>query len=229
VVENVQPPPAERVRLTCPECGKGLQVKAEAVGRKAQCPECKAVLLTEPEFVERAKPPAVRTTPRPAPAPETREKSPSEKYCAECGAIIRARASICPECGVSQTDLREREKKYCHECGEVIRAKAEICPKCGVRQTTADYLAPADEDEETPSTNRVAAGILGILLGGLGIHKFILGYSTAGIIMLLVTILTCGVGGIAMWVIGLVEGIIYLTKSERDFYQTYVVRKKEWF
>jgi TM2 domain-containing membrane protein YozV len=77
--------------------------------------------------------------------------------------------------------------------------------------------------------NRVAAGIFGILLGGLGIHKFILGYPTAGIIMLLVTVCSCGWGWLVMGVIGIAEGIIYLTKSDAEFHQMYVARRKEWF
>ena len=76
---------------------------------------------------------------------------------------------------------------------------------------------------------RIAAGICGILLGHLGIHKFILGYTSEGVTMLLVTLLTCGVGGIVMWVIGLVEGISYLTKSDADFVATYITNKKGWF
>ncbi len=68
---------------------------------------------------------------------------------------------------------------------------------------------------------------MGILLGKLGIHKFVLGYTTAGIITLLIS-LTC-VGAPVMWVIGIVEGITYLTKSDEDFYQTYIANKKEWF
>jgi TM2 domain-containing membrane protein YozV len=76
---------------------------------------------------------------------------------------------------------------------------------------------------------KIAAGICGILLGSLGIHKFILGLTTPGLIMLLVTLLTCGVGGIVMGVIGLVEGIIYLTKTDDEFYQMYAVEKKGWF
>jgi hypothetical protein len=67
------------------------------------------------------------------------------------------------------------------------------------------------------------------LLGGLGIHKFILGLTTPGLIMLLVTVLTCGVGGAVMGLIGLVEGIIYLTKSDEEFYQRYIVEKVGWF
>ena len=70
---------------------------------------------------------------------------------------------------------------------------------------------------------------MAIILGSLGIHKFILGYQKEGLIMLLVTILTCGFGGTITSIIGLVEGIIYLTKTDEDFYQTYQVGKKPWF
>ena len=76
---------------------------------------------------------------------------------------------------------------------------------------------------------KIAAGICGILLGGLGIHKFVLGYTTEGIIMLLVTLLTCGFGGIVAGIIGLIEGIIYLTKSDEEFVNTYINSKKGWF
>ncbi len=82
-------------------------------------------------------------------------------------------------------------------------------------------------------SKRVLAGVLGIVLGALGIHKFVLGYTTAGIIMLLVSIiggvLTYGLAASAMHIIGLVEGIMYLTKSDADFIRTYQQGKKEWF
>jgi TM2 domain-containing membrane protein YozV len=85
----------------------------------------------------------------------------------------------------------------------------------------------ADPSQE--ASKRIAAGICAILIGSLGVHKFILGMTKPGLIMLLVSILTCGIGAIPMSIIGLVEGIIYLTKSDADFYQTYIVDKKEWF
>ncbi len=72
---------------------------------------------------------------------------------------------------------------------------------------------------------KVVAGILGILLGGLGIHKFYLGYSKTGAIQLVLGIVTCGAVGI----IGFIEGIIYLTKSDQEFVDTYVNGTKEWF
>lgn len=79
------------------------------------------------------------------------------------------------------------------------------------------------------ASNKIAAGVCGILLGSLGVHKFILGYTGAGLIMLLVTMLTCGVAAFPMHIIGLIEGIIYLTKSDEDFVRTYVEGRREWF
>ena len=76
---------------------------------------------------------------------------------------------------------------------------------------------------------KLAAGILGILLGGLGIHKFVLGYKTEGLIMLLGTILTCGVASMVFTPIGLVEGILYLVKSDEEFVRTYIQNKRGWF
>ena len=78
-------------------------------------------------------------------------------------------------------------------------------------------------------SKRVLAGILGILLGPFGIHKFVLGYTTQGIIMLAITILTFGIGASITYIIGLIEGIIYLTKSDEEFIYTYQTNKKEWF
>jgi TM2 domain-containing membrane protein YozV len=76
---------------------------------------------------------------------------------------------------------------------------------------------------------KVPAAICAILLGALGIHKFILGMNKPGIIMLLISILTCGFGAGIMGIIGLVEGIMYLTKSDEEFYKLYGEQKKEWF
>lgn len=77
--------------------------------------------------------------------------------------------------------------------------------------------------------DKTTAGILAILLGGLGIHKFYLGYKTEGIIMLLVTILTAGIAGVVMEIIGIVEGITYLTMPEEQWQSTYVYGHKGWF
>ena len=81
--------------------------------------------------------------------------------------------------------------------------------------------------------DHVAAGLLAIFLGPLGIHKFYLGYNTAGFIMLAVSIvgglLTLSLAMWVIWVISIIEGILYLTKSQAEFEQMYVLNKREWF
>ncbi|MBK0369468.1 TM2 domain-containing protein [Flavobacterium agrisoli] len=72
---------------------------------------------------------------------------------------------------------------------------------------------------------KIVAGILALLFGTLGVHKFVLGYTKEGIIQLAIGVITCGLAGI----IAFIEGIIYLTKTDEDFYQTYQVNKKPWF
>lgn len=79
------------------------------------------------------------------------------------------------------------------------------------------------------ASKKLAAGLCAILVGAFGVHKFILGYTTEGVIMLLITLLTCGFGAMVTGVIGIVEGIIYLTKSDEEFVRTYVQNKKGWF
>ncbi len=79
------------------------------------------------------------------------------------------------------------------------------------------------------ASKKIPAGICGILLGALGVHKFILGYTKEGLIMLLVTVLTFGFLSPIMGIIGLIEGIIYLTKPDDEFVATYVTGKKGWF
>jgi TM2 domain-containing membrane protein YozV len=76
---------------------------------------------------------------------------------------------------------------------------------------------------------KIAAGICGILLGGFGVHKFILGYTTEGVIMLLVSVLSCLILYPVIHIIGIVEGIVYLTKQDEDFVRTYIQTKKGWF
>ena len=69
------------------------------------------------------------------------------------------------------------------------------------------YGYPPGQD---PRKSRVAAGVLGIVLGGFGVHRFYLGFTTIGVLQIVVTILTCGLGSI--W--GFVEGILYLVSAK---------------
>jgi TM2 domain-containing membrane protein YozV len=88
---------------------------------------------------------------------------------------------------------------------------------------------PAAAVSHPSSSTRIAAGVCGIVLGAFGVHKFILGTPLAGVIMLLLTVLTCGWLAVIPSVIGLIEGIIYLTRSDDQFHAEYVLNKKAWF
>jgi TM2 domain-containing membrane protein YozV len=83
------------------------------------------------------------------------------------------------------------------------------------------------------SNKKLAAGLLGVFFGSFGVHKFVLGYKNAGIIMLVVSlaggVVTCGIATGVMSVIGMIEGIIYLTKSTDEFREMYLDQQKGWF
>ena len=102
------------------------------------------------------------------------------------------------------------DEMYCSSCGSIIKKRAEICIKCGVRVALPSYSGVEPQSVIAFSDrSRLTAGILGVLLGFLGVHSFYLGRVGKGIIQIVVTVLTLGVGG--LW--GFIEGIIILTGS----------------
>lgn len=226
------------IRFACPKCQKSLEVSEDAVGRLVVCPTCGTELAIagdetsnvpgadaeKPDdsvldvlSVRDADSSNERTTARPK----------NQKYCVECGESIRSHAAICPKCGVAQNEAFDRPQKHCHDCGSLIQGKATVCPECGVEQ---GGIGDSARDANDVSTNRIAAGVCGILLGALGIHKFILGYTSSGIIMLLVSILGfCFYGWLVMHVIGIIEGITYLTMTDKDFKRVHGALGRPWF
>ena len=61
----------------------------------------------------------------------------------------------------------------------------------------------------TPPKSKMAAGLLGIFLGGFGVHNFYLGFTSKAVIQIVVSLITCGIG--SLW--GFIEGIMILTGS----------------
>ncbi|MDM9630199.1 NINE protein [Robiginitalea sp. M39] len=142
--------------------------------------------------------------------------------------------------------MREEAKEKAKEFGEKAKEKAKEFRE-ETKETAGDFKEEAKKTAEefneglksvTEGENKkILAGVLAIVLGWAGIHKFILGYQKEGVIMLVISIigmvLSCvGIGVFLIWatcLVGLVEGIIYLTKSDEDFYNTYQVGRKPWF
>jgi TM2 domain-containing membrane protein YozV len=117
----------------------------------------------------------------------------------------------------------ENNKDGFEEAKENVEHAAEKIEE-GAKQAASEIKE--EWNQVTKAENKkMIAGILAIVIGSLGVHKFILGYTQEGILQIVITFVTCGIGGI----IPLIEGIIYLTKSDEEFYETYQANKKGWF
>lgn len=100
---------------------------------------------------------------------------------------------------------------------------------------TEDWNKPQPQPQQ--ENKRVLVGVMAIILGSIGVHKFILGYNNEGIALLVLSIISyltfcIIIGAFLVWIpilIGIIEGIVYLSKTDNEFYQTYQVNKRAWF
>jgi len=132
-------------------------------------------------------------------------------FCRNCGNMMNNLAAVCVRCGVQAG----RGNSFCPNCGEASNPMAQICIRCGINLVGAVSYGN--------QKSKVVAGILGVFLGYMGIHRFYLGHIGIGLAQLLVFlfgtvvlgIVTCGVGfvlvPIIMYIWGFVEGIVILT------------------
>ena len=118
-------------------------------------------------------------------------------FCKNCGQqYVTDEAVMCVKCGCQ----KGMGNNFCPQCGQLTPPNSTVCLNCGISLQTFGA---------TSEKSKMAAGLLGIFLGAWGIHNFYLGNTTRGIIQILVTLVTCGIGG--LW--GFVEGIMILCGS----------------
>ena len=128
-------------------------------------------------------------------------------YCRNCGKQVPDLAVVCVSCGVAPGT----GSRFCQHCGAETDPAAAVCVKCGVQ-----LARPMPSLQDPTLKSKMAAGLLGVFLGGLGIHRFYLGFTGIGVAQLvlgLLGIVTCGVTSVASWIWGLIEGILILTGS----------------
>ncbi|MFT5862914.1 MAG: TM2 domain-containing membrane protein YozV [Flavobacteriales bacterium] len=142
-----------------------------------------------------------------------------------------------------EDDLKGKAKKIAGDASEKASELVDDVKDSASEFSDSAKEAASNVKEEwnkvthSKENKKLIAGLLAIFLGSLGVHKFVLGYQTEGIILLSITILgsllVCffGLGlllTIPVWIFTVIEGIIYLTKSDEEFYETYQANKKPW-
>ncbi|MFS4493135.1 NINE protein [Maribacter sp. 2308TA10-17] len=147
--------------------------------------------------------------------------------------------------GDKAEDAFDSAKEKASELGEKASEKFDDAKEAAsdfaddAKKTANEFADSAKEafSGAGGENKKVLAGVLAIIVGSLGVHKFILGYKKEGIILLVATVIgyatMCFVIGsfivMATAIVGLIEGIIYLTKSDEEFYNTYQAGQKPWF
>ena len=181
--------------------------------------------------------------PRPVPVPPPVSK---QLFCTNCGKPVSEQAVACLSCGAKPTGHR----KFCRYCAAALNAEQIICVQCGAKIATGAFstLRSIGESTVTGTKSKVAAGLLGILLGGLGAHKFYLGSWGWGLLFLinifvivpLTALLSLTVilaplfmlsatAAFAQGIIGFIEGIIYLCMSDEAFAAKYSTETQSAF
>lgn len=128
-------------------------------------------------------------------------------FCRNCGNEMNNEAVVCTKCGVPAG----KGNGHCPNCGAEVHPEAVLCVKCGVT-----FVAPEAPEKPKSDKSKLAAGLLGLFLGTLGVHNFYLGYTGKAVAQLLITVLTCFIGSIATSIWSLVESVLILCGNVKD-------------
>jgi len=202
VIAPVAPPSSTVEIAPCPKCSARLTVGLSDLGADVECPYCKTIYAaTRGDALVPASAPIAKADDDFASLDDD-DVRPSQRSASK-----RGRRDDDEDDRPSRRKSSRRDDEDDEDDRPSRRKKSRRRSRGGSNQ----------------ESKRVTAGILALLLGGFGVHKFYLGYTGAGVIMLL---LACvGISGF----IALAEGIIYLTKSDEEFIETYQENTKEWF
>jgi len=141
------------------------------------------------------------------------EVKPGSKYCTKCGTVVAQNKS--------SNDITSKDRL---SSSRTLKVNDSLSPQ------SSQYLDPSWDEIKS---KRTTTGVLAILFGYLGVHKFFLRYNTEGFILLAVSIfggiITCGIALILTCIIVTIEGIIILTKTPEEFKRLYIDKKTGWF
>ncbi|MCF2138561.1 MAG: TM2 domain-containing protein [Candidatus Lokiarchaeota archaeon] len=137
------------------------------------------------------------------------------QFCPNCGAKVDEITKFCPYCGTKLNFSQSTSTASSSSASSMSGNSSEF--QGTYQQPISNNVPPATASLGVEKKDRIVAALLAIFLGAFGIHKFYLGNITMGIIYLCLS--WTGITGI----IGFIEGIIYLTKTDEEFYRDHVL------
>lgn len=128
-----------------------------------------------------------------------------------------SRTSYCPSCRQAMRIAQEHlqvmvECPHCHQKLNPNQLLQASSPLPVPPQTPPNAGYAYQQGDMVSTRNKWIAGLLGVVFGGMGVHRFYLGFVGIGVLQLILTIVTFGVAGI--W--GMVEGILCFFGVMRD-------------
>ena len=144
-------------------------------------------------------------------------------FCRTCQNQVHPQAIACPNCGVPPLVGRS----FCHQCGINTIPEQVMCTQCGI-----SLARPNPFNINVGESPKLIVFLLAFFLGGIGAHKFYLGYQKQGIIHVLCVfpgMFLFGLPTLAIGIIAFVESIIYISKSDEEFKRTYIDNVRPWF
>lgn len=133
----------------------------------------------------------------------------------------------CPECGKQYSTQEKVNRVKCPYCGaetNVSYGQEESNFQEQFRQFGNQASAAMDDvfSNGPSGKSRGVAGLLALFLGGLGLHYFYMNKTNAGVVFLLITLLSCGVFGIVTQIIAIIQAVLFFTSTQQEFEQKWV-------
>ena len=133
----------------------------------------------------------------------------------------------CPECGKQYSTQEKVSRVKCPYCGaETNVSYSDQQPNFQEqwRQFSNDASNALDSvfNNGPSGKSRGIAGLLALLMGALGLHYFYIGKTNAGIVFLLISLLSCGVFATVTWVISIIQAVLFFTNTQQEFEQRWV-------
>ena len=130
----------------------------------------------------------------------------------------------CPECGKQYSTQEKVNRVKCPYCGAETNVSYSEQEQTRWQQFNNQTVNSLDSvfNNGPSGKSRGIAGLLAILMGWCGLHYFYIGKTSAGVLFLLVAILSCGVLATVTTIVSIIQGVLFFTSTQEEFEQKWV-------